>query len=207
MKKKEEPSPLVLARRPTPHPLPFPRPSQAQKAAAQLSPRASIPLSPSTGKRVPCPVSLPGGTQRSGSSPTSVRVGHESSRTHRARFARGVSISPDSRPLNTRPDVRYPPNSSRAAAVASNSPKLAAEIRLTTNPPLQRVPSLVSSLPVFLLRLRSRRNLLFSISCTVLNANPRRTSLQSRSPPFVVASPSRPFFVAALASGEFATSF
>ena len=43
MKKKEEPSPLVLARRPTPHPLPFPRPSQAQKAAAQLSPRASIP--------------------------------------------------------------------------------------------------------------------------------------------------------------------
>ena len=46
MKKKgEEPSPLVLARRPTPHPLSFPRPSQAQKAAAQLSSHASASVS------------------------------------------------------------------------------------------------------------------------------------------------------------------
>jgi len=54
--------------------------------------------------------------------------------------------------------------------------------------------------------LRSRRNSLFPISCSVLVANARRCVFQGRRPPIAVARPSRPRFVAGSCLGEFALS-
>ena len=88
----------------------------------------------------------------------------------------------------------------------SNSSKSAAKIRAATNPPLQRLRVSVSSWPGFGIVLRSRRNSLFPISCSVLVANARRTSFQGHRPPIAVASPSRPRFVADSCLGEFALS-
>jgi len=92
-------------------------------------------------------------------------------------------------PFKYSPAALQSPISTRAPAATSVLAKIAAEIRAEANPPLQRLQVLVSSSPGFGIVLRSRRNLPFTLYCSVLVANLHRTLFQGRRPPIVVASP------------------
>ena len=135
-----------------------------------------------------------------------VRAGHEpepqQSRTIRASSPFPARLLPFIYP----PRCPATPISTRAPAAAQFPPILAAAIHAESNSPLCRVLATVSDLPTFSSLLRSRRGVSFVFFCFLRVHNLRRTSLQSRRPPFVVASPSRPLFVAVFALGEFAPS-
>ena len=133
--------------------------------------------------------SLPGRARQSDPSPTSsparTRVRAQPPRVFHVSSPFPVGLWP----FKYSPRRPQSPNSSRAAAAASNFAKVAAKIRAATNPPLQRLRVSVISWPGFRIALRSRRNSLFPILRSVLVANARRTSFQGRRPPIAVASP------------------
>ena len=111
--------PLCLGLGPTPSPPaaripPFPffsllRPSasSARLAAQRDSQRAPpLPFAAVADKAVPRAVPLPGGTHLSDLSSTQCLSRTRAATESRARFARGVPISPDFLPLNTDPKLR-----------------------------------------------------------------------------------------------------
>jgi len=146
MEKKKFPSPLPtrLGLGPTlsfpprgllfPSPFPLLAPAQRQSArlAAQEDNQRRAPPLPSPQQMTGRPhasVSPTGGAQRSGSSSTLSPARTRVRAQPRARFGRGVSISPDSRPLNTAPKPRNPPIHPQPQPPRRFSLKLTAEIR------------------------------------------------------------------------------
>ena len=129
------------------------------------------------------------------------------SRNNHARFAWAIPSPADSAPLNTRSAAPQSHISTRASAAAQLPPIRVAEIWAAAVSPSQHVPTSVSDLPGFVSVVRSCRDLPFVLYCFVLIANARWTLFQGRRLPIVVASPSRPPFVAGFALGEFAPSF
>ena len=154
----------------------------------------------------PRPVSLPSGARRSGSSPTSSPSRTRAERNHHARSHASYPSSTRLLPSKYSPRCPQLPTSTRAPAVASMLTKIAAEIQAATNPPPQRGPTPVGSLPGFVSVVRSRRDLSSVLYCSVLVANPCRTSFQGDRPPLAVVSSQRTSSAPILASGELASS-
>ena len=136
-----------------------------------------------------------------------VRAGHDPCAPNRARSSRAIPFPPVFSPLYTAPMPRNFLSQPEHQPPRQNSPKFAAEIRITANPPLQRLRASVSSLPSFGSVVRSRRGLLSALCCSVHSPNTCRTSFQGRRPPLAVASSRQTSSVPISASGEFAPSF